>query len=378
VATSPNKVASPGPLESAWGRLEGTLGGLRIPRYSAIWIATALLFVVSPLLAPGSVSQSALRSMLPFAAVLAIAGIGQTIVIQQRGLDLSVAGMITLSAVLVTNIPGGDSGKLPLAIAAVAGACVASGMLSGFAISVIGITPLVATLGVNALLNGVALNITNGASTSTVTTGLGNFALATSAGIPNTVLIAVGVVVVTATVFRVSVLGRRFVAVGSSPAAARAAGIRVKTYEFGTYVLASLAYGAAAVLIAGYLGTPNRTVGDDFLLPTIAAVVLGGTSLAGGRGSVAATAIGALFLTQLEQVVLGMGAPPSVQLIIQGSIIALGMALRYLPSSGFRSAFVRFRSGGFRRRIQPSPINPGGALDPSPLGVPQARGRRGT
>ena len=115
------------------------------------------------------------------------------------------------------------------------------------------------------------------------------------------------------------------------PARRYAAGIRVRDYQVATYVLASLSYGAAGILVAGFLGTPEIGAGNDYLLPTIAAVVLGGTSLAGGRGSVVATAVGALFLTQLEQVVLGMGAPSSVQLVIQGSIIALGMALRYLP-----------------------------------------------
>jgi ribose transport system permease protein len=97
-------------------------------------------------------------------------------------------------------------------------------------------------------------------------------------------------------------------------------------------------------LIAGFLGTPGIGAGNDYLLPTIAAVVLGGTVLAGGLGSVAATAVGAVFLTQLEQVVLGMGAPSSVQLIIQGSIIAFGMALRNLPTSWLASVPLRVRS----------------------------------
>src|SRR5438128_10415044 len=85
---------------------------LRIPRYSAIWVATALLFAVSPLLASGSVSGSALLSTLPFAAILATAAIGQTLVVQQRGLDLSVAGMITLTTIIVTRLPNGSDSRL--------------------------------------------------------------------------------------------------------------------------------------------------------------------------------------------------------------------------------------------------------------------------
>ncbi len=308
------------------------LGGqLRVPRFSAIWVATALLFAVSPLLASGSVSQSALLSTLPFAAILAIAAIGQTLVIQQRGLDLSVPGMITLTTIIVTKFPSGSDGRLWGAVGLILLACVASGLVSGIAITWLGVTPLVATLGVNALLTGVVLQITSGASTASAPPGLARFALAKTAGIPHTVIITVIAVVLVALVIRTTVLGRRFISVGASPAAAYAAGIRVRTVELSTYVLASLAYGGAGILIAGFLGTPGIGAGNDYLLPTIAAVVLGGTSLAGGRGSVVATAVGALFLTQLDDVVLGMGAPPSVQLVIQGSIIALGMAIRNVP-----------------------------------------------
>jgi ribose transport system permease protein len=126
-------------------------------------------------------------------------------------------------------------------------------------------------------------------------------------------------------------LGRRFVAVGASPAAARAAGIPVTGYVIATYVLASLAYGLAGILFAGYFPTPGLSAGSDYLLPTIAAVVLGGTSLAGGTGSVVATAVGAVFLTQLQQILTANGAAQSIDFMIQGSIIALGMLLRNVP-----------------------------------------------
>lgn len=299
--------------------------------YLAIWVATGVLFAVSPLLVSGSVSSTALLAMLPYAAILAIAAIGQTLVIQQRGLDLSVPGMITLTAVLVTKYPNGNGDKLPAAIGLVVLACVCSGLVSGIAITRFGITPLVATLGVNALLLGAVYQITGGAATWSATSGLASFAVDKTAGIPNTVIVAVVTVGAVAAVMRWTIAGRRFVAVGASPPAAYAAGIRVRDYQVATYILASLSYGAAGVLLAGFLRTPNINAGNSYLLPTIAAVVLGGTSLAGGQGSVVATAIGALFLTQLEQVVLGLGADESTKLIIQGSIIALGMMLRVIP-----------------------------------------------
>ena len=173
---------------------------------------------------------------------------------------------------------------------------------------------------------------------------LSNFALEKTLGLPNTVWIAIVVLAIVSAVIRMTVLGRRFVAVGANPPAARAAGIPVRSYELGTYIAAALTYGIAGVLIAGYLRTPGIATGNDYLLPTIAAVVLGGTALAGGVGSVIASAGGALFLTQLEQVVLGMGAPSSVQLIIQGAIIALGMALRTAPWHRFTALLNHTRN----------------------------------
>jgi len=310
--------------------------------FSAIWIATLVLFAVSPLLAPGSLGSSALLSMLPFAAILAIAAIGQTLVVQQRGLDLSVPGSIALAAALTTKLP--ESMGLFPALLVIAGAAVATGLIVGLAVTRLGITPLVATLGVNALLLGTVIKVTGGSITSTAPKALTSFAEGRSLGIPHTALLAVLLVAVVSVLMRATVWGRRFEAVGANPRSARAAGIAVARYQLGAYVAATLCYAAAGVLLAGFISAPSLFSGDTYLLPTIAAVVLGGTSLAGGRGSVVATAMGALFLTQLEQVVLAMGATTAVQFVIQGVIVALGMGLRNV-----RWAALRPRGGEARR-----------------------------
>jgi ribose transport system permease protein len=316
---------------------------LSIRGISPIWPATAILFVVSPLLAPGSLGASALLSMLPFAAILAVAGIGQTLVVQQRGLDLSVPGMISLTTLIVTRVPNGADGRLPEALLLALVACLVAGLISGIAITRFGITPLVATLGVNALAIGAILQVTNGTSTAVAPPGLDAFAIGKTAGIPNTVIVAAVVIAIVTLVIRRTPPGRRFVAVGSSPTAAYVAGLRVRRYVIATYALAALAAGLAGVLLAGFLQTPGLLPGDSYLLPSIAAVVLGGTSLAGGAGSVLATAGGALFLTQLQQVVLGTGASPAAELVIQGLIIAVGMALRTVH---WRRLALRAEGGG--------------------------------
>ncbi|MGH8988972.1 MAG: ABC transporter permease [Acidimicrobiales bacterium] len=293
-----------------------------------IWPATVVLFALSPLVASGSLGTTALTSTLPFAAVLAIAAMGQTLVIQQRGLDLSVAGTISLATIIVTKYPNGANSGLLLAIGATLLACALTGAVNGFVITRLRITPLIATLGTNALLLGVILIITSGSSTATPAPALTSLGFDKLWGVPHSVLIALVLVVIVAAAMRVTALGRRFVAVGTNAAGAYVAGIGVRRYVWGTYVAASVCYGIAAILLAAYVGTPGLSAGTSYLLPSITVVVLGGASLAGGSGSVVGSAIGAIFLIQLQQDVFGTGAATSVQYLIQAGVIAAAMALR--------------------------------------------------
>jgi len=300
---------------------------LRSP-FLPIWPATAALFALSPVIAAGSLGGSVVTSTLPFAAVLAIAAMGQTLVIQQRGLDLSVAGMISLTAIIVTKYPNGaNSGLLP-AIGIALLACAITGAVNGFAVTRLRITPLIATLGTNALLLGVILLITSGSSTATPAPALTSLGFGKLWGIPHTVLIALVLVVIAALAMRFTGLGRRFVSVGTNAPGAYVAGIGVRRYVWSTYITASLFYGIAAILLAGYVGTPGLSAGTAYLLPSITVVVLGGASLAGGSGSVIGSAVGAIFLIQLQQDVFGAGAATSVQYLIQAGVIAAAMAVR--------------------------------------------------
>lgn len=302
---------------------------------SGIVAATVILFGVSPLLADNVLSRTSLLLLLPFAAVLALAASGQTLVVQQGGIDLSVAGTISMSAAIVTTYPKGDDGRLLAAIVLVLGAAALAGLVSGLAVTRTGLSPVVATLGVNALLLGVNVRVTDGSPT-TAPEALSDFALAKPLGVPNALLVALLIISSVAFLVKRTTLGRKFEAVGSSSAAAAASGISTSKPTIAAYVAAAVFYGAAGVLLAGIVRIPSVTSGNAYLLPSIAAVVIGGTSLLGGVGSVSASAIGALFLTQLEQVTLAMGAGTAVQHMTQAAIIALGMIFQVLSSRSRR------------------------------------------
>jgi ribose transport system permease protein len=306
-------------------------------QFALILPATALLYLVSPLLAEGSVSGSSILIVFSFASILAIAAIGQTLVVQQGGLDLSVPGVISLAAVLVTKFPDGDNSSLAPWIAVALACGFLSGLICGIAITRFRVTALVATLAVNALLYGTVLYLTKGTSTEAVPSMLSSFAVGRIYGIPHLAIFALAFIVLIEVGMRATVWGRRFVAVGVNARAARAASLRVTSYKIATYAIAGAFYALSGVLLAGYLRVPSLLVGNSYLLPTITVVVLGGTSLLGGAGSVAATAIGAIFLVQLQQVVIGMGAPTSAQFVIQAAIILLGMSIRVVPWSAIFS-----------------------------------------
>jgi ribose transport system permease protein len=141
------------------------------------------------------------------------------------------------------------------------------------------------------------------------------------------VFFAVAATAVVTAVVKLTPAGRRFEGVGANETAASTAGLKVKRHQTGAYVWAQLLYCLAAVLHAGIVNQPTAYEGDNYLLPTVAAVVLGGTALRGGRGNLVATAIAALFLSQLDQFVLALGVKYATRSLVQAGALAVGVAL---------------------------------------------------
>lgn len=304
--------------------------------------ATVLLFAVSALAAPSSVSPTSLRSMLQIASVLAVAGLGQMLVIQQGGIDLSVAGGISMAVVIVTHVPDGDDGKLVPAILLALVFALGAGLLNGVLVGVLRLNPIIATLGTNALLYGVNLGISGGRPRIT-TKLLGSVTGGTSAGIPHAVYFALGALGLVWLLVRRTVAGRRFEAIGANPRAARAMGLRVRGHQTAAYVHAQLLYCLAGVMLAGITAQPSAFEGDSFLLISVAVVVLGGTSLLGGRGYPLATVVAAVFLEQLVQFVVALGVSTAVQTIVQAVALAIGVSLYTVNWKALRSRLPGLR-----------------------------------
>jgi len=316
---------------------------LQLSEFSWIWLALGLLAVLSAILAPGTMRPGSILATLPFASMLAIVAVGQTIVVQQRGLDMSAAGMVAVASIFVAKFSFMfDSAILGVGVTILL--CAAAGAINGILIARINISPIVATLATGSLALGVARLITGG-SAAPVLQSLQEFSNFKVAGVPFSVVIAAALVAAVSILISSTIIGRRYIAVGANQATARSAGIRVLRFQIGTYVAAAVCYSITGVLLAGFVGYASPTAGADYLLPSIAAVVVGGTPFTGGRGSVVASGAAALFMAQLGQMVLALGAGPAQQLLVQAVTIVVATSIRRIP---FRSLLSLRRTATVR------------------------------
>lgn len=323
---------------------------LRRPVFRAI-LGLAVLWLVALLIEPRTLAIESLISMAPFVGVLGVAAIGQHLVIQQRGFDLSVAGTISLAAVIVTAMPPGDAGLWStLAYAALAlSAGAAAGLLNGLVINFLGVPALVMTIGTNALLIGSLYYLTRGAVHAAPD------ALVAMSGARVWTVSVLFLVFVVLGLFAAWIVdrtsyGRRFIASSVNPAASHALGVKVPYYNIATYVIAGILFALAGVMIAGLAVTPTLQSGGPYMLTTVAAVIVGGSPLNGDRGSIVATMIGVVFLVFLDQLVVSLGFDYAIQSMVQAAIILAGVTLPELLRHTKRSAALP------RSNARPKPL----------------------
>jgi ribose/xylose/arabinose/galactoside ABC-type transport system permease subunit len=263
------------------------------------------------------------------ASVVAIVALGQALVIIARGLDLSVGSVLGLSAVsaaFVVQITG--SQELGLLTGLVVGATV--GLVNGVLFTRLNINPFIATLGTLSVARGLALLLTGG-----IPIPFNGWATWLGAGkileIPVS-LILMFVLAICFHVFASSTrIGRNIYAIGDSPKAARLAGINVEGARLLVFVLCGLLAGLGGVILAGNLASANPDLGRGYELDVIAAVILGGTALSGGRGTIYGVVLGALLMALLGNAFVLLGVSAHWQVVTKGLVILLAVGI-----DGFR------------------------------------------
>jgi ribose transport system permease protein len=295
-------------------------------RYMPVYIALLVLVIVAWIWAPATLGRVAVRAIAPYGAVLAIAALGQMLVIMTGGIDLSVPGTMSLAAVIMVGVGDGSNENIPLAVATAIVVAVVVGLVNGILIGGLKLNALITTLAVGLIVVGV---VNRYGSTfpvqSPVPPGLSDWTSSRVLGVSPVFWVGAAITIVLILGLRYTAVGRRFQVVGANPVASHVVGVRVNLNQILVYVVAAVFYAIAGVALAGLIRNPGVAVGTQYLLGPIAAVVIGGASLTGGLASPLSTFVAALFLTGLNQMLRTMGLPTSLRFVVFGLVIIGGM-----------------------------------------------------
>lgn len=300
------------------------------------YVGAVLLILGGSYFFPQILGVDYLAQQLQIAAFLGLLALGATLVILLGHIDLSVPWVLGGAAILSTSLVGsGDPVLAALAIPAalIFGAFV--GIINGVGVAILRIPSMVWTLAVNSMLLGVAVLNTGGfnpkgeASTTMIWLATGDFA-----GLPVAFLVWMAVTGAMALLLKRSGFGRYLSSIGYNEKATFLSGVSTPSVIFAAFAIAGICSALGGVLLAGYANQAYQSMGDPFLLPTLAAVVIGGTSILGGRGSLIGTIGGVLFITLLTSILSVMQISDAWRNIIFGLIIITMLLLQTLRRKG--------------------------------------------
>lgn len=314
---------------------------LLLLKLRAVLVLLILLAAFS-ILTPSFLTANNLSILAKHVSINAILAIGMTFAILAGGIDLSVgsvaglAGMVA-GGLLTVGIGGHTVGVVGAVTAALLVSC-GVGLLNGLLVTRVGVAPFIATLGTLYIARGAALLISGGktfpnlAGTAGGSTGFATIGQSFLLGVPLPVWMMIAIAVVASVVAMRTPLGRHVYAIGGNERAARLAGIRVGRVRLLTYCFSGVCAGLVGLIIASQLESAHPATGESFELNAIAAVVLGGTSLMGGRGSVRGSLIGAFVIGVLVDGLVMLGVSEFWQIVIKGLVIVLAVSVDQLQT----------------------------------------------
>jgi ribose transport system permease protein len=264
------------------------------------------------------------------ASFLGIASAGQTMAILVGGLDFSIAAYIVAGNLLVTHLTGVEHWNFGLSALITLGICVAGGGLSGWACHRFRLEPLVVTLGMSSLVVGALLGtdstLVNGAGPGWLQAFTAQSSQSLRVPVPPIVVAWILLAAAISLILAKTTLGRRLYLTGAGPRAAALAGISTRRVWTGVYAASAVLAGLAGILLAGFSTGGDTNIGNNYLFPGLAAVIVGGTMM-GGRGDYLRTCLGALIITALNFVISVLNVNAAAQQVVFGALILLTVAL---------------------------------------------------
>ncbi len=291
------------------------------------YVAFVLVVIVTQFVYPENIILSVkyYDSLVVLGAFLAILALGQGAVILSGGLDLSVPWTIGFCGILAAGLIQGSNMATIWAVPLALGAGALIGLVNGLGVAALGLPPIVVTLAMNGVLQGAALLYSNGTPAGFASPALRWMMTGRVGGITPVVALMAVFVLFGVTLLGRTVFGRWVYAVGNSPRASFLSGVDVKATMIGVYVLSGFCAALVGVLITGFSGQASLGMGDDFLLPSIAVVIVGGTLITGGRGNYIGMLGGVLLLTALQTLLAGTTLPHAVRDIIFGAVVLVSV-----------------------------------------------------
>ena len=300
---------------------------LKQPLVVALTLIAGLL-LLGEALSPGFASGQQILRLLIVAALLGIVAAGQNLVILggREGIDLSVGGVVSLSAIISGNLMNGaDSGILPAILGCIAAGAVI-GLFNGLGVTLLRIPPLVMTLGMLGVLQGLLVVIRNGIPSGRAAPGLSQFVTQPFLfGLPGIIWLWVAIGLLMAFMLGRTVFGHRIYAIGSNEQAAFMAGVPVKRTRIALFMLSGAFAAVAGMCLIGYSGSSFANVGEQYMLPSIIAVVFGGTPLSGGKGGYTGTMAGAVLLVVLQSILTTVHIDESGRQMVFGATLLILM-----------------------------------------------------
>lgn len=292
-------------------------------------VVLALVFALGTATLPGFATHASVNAILVLSAFLGIAAAGQTFCILIGGIDLSVPNVIS-GANLMTTALCGRNWNFAIVAAVILGVAALAGALNGFVVHHYSVPPLIVTLATGSVVAGAVLAGTHGSVYGSVPNWLDTFVspVGTVGGvkIPPIVVFWLVFAVLIAVVLQMTGIGRHFYATGSNERAARLALVNTERVWIGTFAASAVCSAICGMFLAAWSGTGDPDIGNPYLFLTIAAVIVGGTSLVGANGDYWRTVIGALILTVLTTILVGHSYSEATQEIFLGLLILMVVA----------------------------------------------------
>jgi ribose transport system permease protein len=301
-------------------------------RRTLVTFAFALIvFVVGAFLHSGFASWGSVSAILEVASFVGFVAAGQTFVILVGGIDLSVPWVLNAAGILFAVASLGHSGRAIAAVVLALGLGLALGAVNGFGVAYLAVPAVVMTLAMNGIMEGLTLGLTKGltcASCSSYAPRVLQDVVHTNViGIPADLILWLGVAALASVVLAFTTYGRKIYATGNNPTAAFLAGVNVKLVTLSLYALSGMFAALAGIVLVSYSGQPTLGMGDPFLFQSIAAAVIGGISILGGRGNYLGTVAGAVSLVALISLLQAENMPEYGRSIVYGVAILVVLVL---------------------------------------------------